>query len=454
MNIYDLRQPIGQQLALFEHGDTERHDLTSHDLASIVGPTAWGSPYIQSGGISYEYYEPAIWKVMSLADAAINGERGIRPTFSVKEARDAWDSYIVDAAGTLYVRDFSRIFSATIVVEGEVWLHRNAGKYTILPPPFKVLTNERGYPAQYVYRNPVCVYCPKGARPEPGIDYEDGEVEHVMIRWLPQQLRGASAPRQLALILRDRRDYIQALIKKAKQEARMSVVLKRGHGIPGVGMDTNAEVEQKQAFNFMKDGLFQLGPADELSTISGGQSSTSPEEVDRIVMNTFAQRFGLSRPSVTGDYSDTSYSSQRAAAINDQIAWRRYQDVLHRYIKELYLEWPERIIYDQYFTGWHIPSMPNIDPQKTAYTDATLFRIHVKSPQTIQQEYGLDPETEAANFEEYQRRFPNGLPTGLAEGGTAGDTTSGASIELERESDAHAVHMAHVRDTIASGGTV
>ena len=343
-----------------------------------------------------ELWPPAIWKLASLADTFVLGRRGIYPRFTDPEADKQWKLYRVDSRARLSVRALLRIILTGLVVNNEAFLRIDYGTLTPMPQPMRIV---------YADNNTIPVRYQWGA-PHP-ISLPPEEVWHIMVEWYPGQKRGESLLWTMWDLLNDRRNYIKSVVKMAKNAARMSLFHKRNRGNPLLDADSDADdVKPKtQEFSFDEDTMLQIGPNDEISSISAGSAPVPPSEIDRLVMGTVGQRAGISRMSVQGDFSDATYSSARFADLNDHGVWARYQDLLLEVVEYLYEQWPARPLYDLSFREMFIPPFPYIDPGRVASVNETLINMGAKSVQEVISEDGRDPETVFTLIEEYRRRF-------------------------------------------------
>ena len=353
-----------------------------------------------------EIWPPAIWKLASLADTFVLGRYGIFPQFNNPEATAEWRRYKVDSRQHYSVRDLLRIICTSLIIHNECFLRLDAGTVTPMPRPYNIeyedLTN---VPLRYMWSNP---------RP---LTLNADEVWHIMVEWYPGQKRGDSTLWVMYDLLNDRRNYIKSVIKMAKNAARMAIFYKRVRGNPLVDEDTTEEdvkERKEQIFNFDEDTFLEIGPSDNVETVTAGSPSIPPSEIDRLVMGTVGQRAGLSRMAVSGDFSEATYSSGRFADMNDHGVWDRLQMKMLEVVEYLYFEWPSRVLYSSNFRKFFVPPYPYIDPARVATVNTSLVNMKAKAVQEVIIEDGRDPEEVFDLIEEFNRRFPS-EPSGSGE---------------------------------------
>ena len=341
-------------------------------------------------------WSPIQWKLVWLVDGFVLRRRGIRPRFKTREADEAWEMYMVDPAMAHNPRDFQRVVLASMVAEGEAFVQKMDGKFMPVPCPSDIKYDVNNIPEFYIWFHP--------AKRVPA-----DEIIHLFVRVRPGQKRGDNLFATVRPIAEERYSYIRSLAKLAKMAARLWLFQKRKGGNRIISAETNAdsrEVQPEQSeIDFEQDGITQIGPEDEIVAPSVSGQPVEPVQVDKIIGRTLAMPFGVSSMQLMGDFSETNYSSARFADLTDQTVWTRYQDLLWRITRELYMQWPERGRYEEYFVQWYVPPFPSIDPVKTQAANKMMLADKTKAPQEVILEDDRDPETTFAMIEEFQRRF-------------------------------------------------
>jgi 8-oxo-dGTP pyrophosphatase MutT (NUDIX family) len=199
---------------------------------------------------------------------------------------------------------------------------------------------------------------------------------------------------------------------------------------------TDPETGRTERVEKIRPGAIRRGGAGQ--KLTGQPPDQTPSYIQGLQadLRQGASAFSAPEYMVSADASNNSYSSTKEAGS----PWAQNAKALHGYYKAAYLRviwWAVRWavkcgrLPEEVLTVLEIqveaPVVVYRDESERANTDKTLAEIKVKSPKTSALERGLDPEREAANFEEWDAKFAPKGPPGIPgmPGGEGGEEPGG-----------------------------
>jgi lambda family phage portal protein len=124
-------------------------------------------------------------------------------------------------------------------------------------------------------------------------------------------------------------------------------------------------------------------------------------------LRTVAAGVGLTYEQLTGDYSEVTYSSARAAMIEfrRQMTRTQHQLVIHQFCRPIWNKWLEAAVMSGRITlpsgmtmraaskaRWVTPGWGQVDPQKSIAAQVAAIRAGIMSRDQAIAEQGIDPE--------------------------------------------------------------
>lgn len=279
------------------------------------------------------------------------------------------------------------------------------------------------------------------------------QVVHVYKQDRPGELRGVSWFAPVAITLRDLSDFEGAELVRQKIAACFTVFVKDVDG----GDDPTTDMTQDpldEVLEKVEPGIVEyLPPGKDVSFAAPPETHTF-DPFSRAQLRKVAAGMGLTYESLTGDMSQTNFSSARMGWVEmgrnvESWRWRLLIPMLcipvwEHFIEAASLTGPSLEGVDSY---WTAPRRETIDPLKETEASMRAMRAGIKSWSETARENGYDPEALAAEMGEDIKRFDryglildcdprktaiNGMPRVRV---TATDKTA-TSSELAEDSDA------------------
>lgn len=227
------------------------------------------------------------------------------------------------------------------------------------------------------------------------------EILHVYEKERPGQLRGMPRLAASMMRLRDVDEYQDAVMMRKKIEACYAAFVKVGAGSgPLVGPQQVTTDEKGRREETLSPGMIMYGqPGEEISFGTPGAVSRDEYTVDQL--HAIAAGVGVTYEQLTGDFSEVTYLSARAAQLElrelvEMFRWIHFIPMCCRgiwgWFQDAYYT-AGRLRTPSYQVDWTAPAFPWIDPSK----DVTAAKEEVKGGLTSLsakiRERGDDPET-------------------------------------------------------------
>jgi lambda family phage portal protein len=325
----------------------------------------------------------------------------------IEEEFEEWaDKDTCDPAGKLCLTDMERLIIGSVVENGEVLIRKvrrpfGRGK---IPFALELIESDRLIDQWSVARASngntirMGVEQDKWGRPvaywlyphHPG-DYQfQSFVESALIRvpadeiihlFIPErigQTRGVPWFHAALRRLRDMQGYEQAEIVAARAAASIVGIIESEEGI---GADDEDFTGDRSAPTLsMEPGTFQqLAPGEKFNGFNPSRPNSGMDPFMRYMLRGFATGIGVSYASVSGDYSQSNYSSSRLGLLDDRDLWRALQGwFIRNFRREVHRDWVGAAVlssvltYPDYFSNqkkyWQVRFKPRgwswIDPAK------------------------------------------------------------------------------------------
>lgn len=226
----------------------------------------------------------------------------------------------------------------------------------------------------------------------------------------PTQFREVSDMAPMLSRVRQANEFVVAVAVKQRIEACLAVFIKRmqsvGTGVPGrpvpqVGPDGKIDYAELQ----LGPGIVkELNIGDEIQVVNPTGQAADASSFLKMFQRMIGSGFGLSYESVTRDLSETTYSSARQGAIEDELTFAADREQLTAILDEIYETFiiscwlqgllPIRDFWQQkekYFEHeWVRHPKPWIDPLKEATANKIALQTGLKTFQQLAGENGMD----------------------------------------------------------------
>lgn len=277
--------------------------------------------------------------------------------------------------------------------------------------------DRRGRPVAYwmFQRHPADVHAQSRER----IRVPADEIQHLFLQLRPGQTRGVPPLAPVMLTLRLLDEFTIATLMQARIAASAGGYFETdpAHYTPADGTPDGTP-GNAIAMDLEPGVTKQLPPGLHYVPFDPKHPSDTFEPFQRVMQRMVARGAGpgLSYQSLTGDLSDTSYSSDRAGRLAERDSWRGIQrwfasrilcGVYERWVRMAVLTGAVRLgsldatrylAHDYEYRGW-----PWVDPMKDITAAGEELRLRLTSRQRICAERGRDFETILEELAEEQR---------------------------------------------------
>jgi lambda family phage portal protein len=231
--------------------------------------------------------------------------------------------------------------------------------------------------------------------------------------------------------------YLESVVVASRVGASQALLIKRknpGIGLGQLGSTTNAAGAQQKAFAVEPGMVHYLGIDEDVASFNPSQPQQQMEAAIRAFSRFVGLKFGLTLEQVLLDFSQTSYSSSRAARLQaEQTAFQEQDDFAATFLARVYpwavSKWAKngQITVPMPSDGWAFEWIPQgrpwVDPTKEIRAAAEAVALGVETRSNIATERGYDfHELTVTNAADVKLLSDNGLPTDPL-GGKAGTVT-------------------------------
>lgn len=265
--------------------------------------------------------------------------------------------------------------------------------------------NEYNRPVAYWFKQ----YGVNGYSQVDSVRVDAKDVIFYFTKTRPTQFREVSDMAPMLSRIRQANEFVVAVAVKQRIEACLAVFIKRiqqgnpapGRTTPRPGPDGRVDYAELQ----LGPGIIkELNAGDEIQVVNPTGQATDASSFLRMFQKMIGSGFGLSYESVTRDLSDTTYSSARQGAIEDELTFAAEREQIEAILDEIYETFliscylqgllPMRDFWenkDKYFAHeWVRKPKPWIDPLKEANADKIALQTGLKTFQQLAAENGMD----------------------------------------------------------------
>lgn len=280
-------------------------------------------------------------------------------------------------------------------------------------------------------------------------------IGHLFVSDDVDQLRGVPWFAAALLQMRDTSDYQYNELKASALAACIVLGYRRSSGQTQFGINPPdswdlTDADGNKITHIQPGMLLDLGMSGEIEGFNPARPSTSAEAwINHMIRSTATAVPGVKGSTLTGDYRNSSFSSERSAdndvwpeieGIQDWFAWNFMQPVYQEIIRTAFLAgYFDGIVTDAEFADneksflaatWQGPVALSINPVDDANAAALRIKNGTSSPQIECAKLGRDWRAILRDVDEFtQHAAASGLPDGYLNGvfGTAPEPTESES---------------------------
>lgn len=268
------------------------------------------------------------------------------------------------------------------------------------------------HPGDYIY----------GAR----MDSTRVDAERIIHLWMPErasQTRGISRLAPIIEEIRDLSEYQTSERIAARLESAFGIFIKTN--IPEFGQQfgpsAGAEGGTSGVGDYLESGRIQtLPPGTEIQVAESKRPGSPYAEYVKASNKASSVGFGLRYGNYSHDYTESSFSSERSAALDERRCWiGQQQFLINNWCKPIMRRWLELAFATGLITvnptdisdTWQGPSWPWVDPAKDATANEKKLAMCVTTRRAICADMGVDFDDIVAQLEREQKAlakvFPN-----------------------------------------------
>lgn len=171
-------------------------------------------------------------------------------------------------------------------------------------------------------------------------------------RW--PQTRGEPWMASVIRTARDMAGYIEAEITRARAQASIPWTIETPENITSFGEEQDdGSVEMTVEAGVAK----RLNPGEKMNVPAIGSPNPQVESFMRYLLRDFASGMGVNYASLSGDYSQSNYSSSRLALLDDRDVWRAFQAwFLCSFRQPIHREWMQQAVLSGAFKAFSVES--------------------------------------------------------------------------------------------------
>ena len=233
-----------------------------------------------------------------------------------------------------------------------------------------------------------------------GVDSVRVDASRIVHMWLPlraSQTRGVSRLAPLIEEIRDLSEYKASERVAARLASAFGVFIKTP--FPEMGA---AQFQQKSGSvsDYIDPGRIQtLAPGTEIQVAEASRPSSPYEGYVKSSNKDASVGFGLRYGNYSHDYTDSSYSSERSASLDERRGWTGQQDFLveswcdpiaRRWLEVEWATGKMSIDPENVSVAWQRPGWPWVDPVKDANAAKLKLQMSVTTRRAICAEMGVD----------------------------------------------------------------
>ena len=351
-------------------------------------------------------------------------------------------------------RDFDTLVLRTLIIDGEVFIHRvfdPASKFgyryevldsMVIDPLYSVPDvgdggsvamgvrfDSRGREVGFYLREIKDDYYMSGPR----VEVPASDILHIFHKRFPDQARGYTAFAPIILNLNQMDAYKEAELVHARIQACTMAVWER-NGQP-TGTDLLEKTDDKGEFvREMKPGIFPIAPEGYSAKFLQQSSPSNQFGIFwKNMLRSISNALGISYNKAAGDYESVNYSSLREATLEDRSS---FED-LQRFIIENWKDFQFNDFIRALALNEYIPlsaqadatrhrffgkRFPWVDPVKEIAAMEKEFDLKLTNPISELERRGLDPDEEIDRWKEWNDKikaagltFMAGLPAAIPE---------------------------------------
>lgn len=228
-------------------------------------------------------------------------------------------------------------------------------------------------------------------------------IERLVHLWLPlraSQTRGVSLLAPIVEEIRDLSEYKASERIAARLSSAFGVFIKTPYPEMGADQFPNSRSPKNGVSDYIEPGRIQTLPhGTEVQVAEASRPSSPYSEYVKSSNKDASVGFGLRYGNYSHDYTESSFSSERSAALDERRGWKGQQDflkdgwcdpIVKRWLELEYATGRMQLTPEEVGVSWQAPGWAWVDPTKDATANEKKLGMRVTTRRIICAEMGLD----------------------------------------------------------------
>lgn len=233
------------------------------------------------------------------------------------------------------------------------------------------------------------------------------------------QTRGLSAFSNISWLLDQMDGYIEATTVNARMAACVGLVIKRQTRASGLTAMIDSAGNSRRGMQMEPGMIAEVGQGDDVTTVNPHQPNQGFKEYMTVLGRLVALSFGLPLEVAFLDFSQTNYSSARAALLQAHQIWEIHQQMMAGFCSEVFAWWLMREIRAGRITArrdalkhsWVTPAWAWLDPDKELKAHLAAIDAGLDTHRRVARSQNRDFDAmQQERKEEDDLKRKNGLP--------------------------------------------
>ena len=270
-----------------------------------------------------------------------------------------------------------------------------------------------------------------------GLDSRRVEASRIVHLWLPlraSQTRGVSLLAPIVEEIRDLSEYKASERVAARLASAFGIFIKTQYPELGAGQypqrpgAAGGEGGSRAASvsDYIEPGRIQtLPPGTDIAVAEANRPASPYSEYVKASNKDASVGFGLRYGNYSHDYTDSSFSSERSASLDERRGWKGQQiflqdgwcdPICRRWLEYEYLTGRTNIVPEDVAVNWQAPGWPWVDPTKDAAAAEKKLNMRVTTRRAICAEMGEDFDEILPQLAREEEAIAKALPTATPKG--------------------------------------
>lgn len=252
------------------------------------------------------------------------------------------------------------------------------------------------------------------------LDSKPVDAGHIAHMWQPlraSQSRGVSLMAPIIEEIKDLSEYKASERIAARLVSAFGVFIKQQYpDIPGSATVGGQDPVTREISDYIEAGRIQtLPPGTEIQVADASRPASAYEPYVKSSNKDQSVGFGLRYGNFSHDYTESSFSSERSAALDERRGWVVQQELListlcapigRRWLELEYMTGRTNISPDEVVASWVAPRWPWVDPVKDATAADKKLAMRVTSRRRICAEMGVEYDEIQAELNREEKDLP------------------------------------------------